>query len=663
MANIKISQLPNSGQFTANTLVPVVQNGINYAIFGNAVQAYVNNGNTSISITGNIATAANVNVGNNISVAGNIRANTISTTGNITTSGFFVGNFSGNITGNLVVPGANTQVLFNNAGNAGASPNLVFNSATSVLSATGNIAASHFLGNGALLTGLPATYSNANVTSFLPTYSGNLPSLTGNIITTGNITGAFLFGNGASLTGIVSSYSNANVASYLPTYTGNLPSMTGNIITTGNITGAFLFGNGSQLTGLGGTYSNANVAAYMPTYSGNLPSLTGLVSTTGNVSANFVTGNASLMVSINGANVTGRVPLANIANTVSVNAQPNITSVGNLTGLVLTGNLTTNASISTATMTITGNSIVGVGPITLDPSGAGGVEGNVIIAGNLQVQGTTTTINSNTITINNLLFNVANNAATASQANGGGYAIGPAGADYARITYDSTANVLRSSLPFGQFSVVGNVTANFLVGNGTFISSIAGSNVIGQVANASVAGTVTTAAQPNITSVGNLTAISSSGNITTTGNISGNFYIGNGSLLTGIVSSYGDSNVATYLPTYTGNLRDSLGNVRTVPITAKTAGYALAATDNGQCVSITTGGVTVPSSIMAAGDVVTVFNNSTSNQTITQGIGLTLRWAGQTTATTGSRTIGQFGLATVIFISPSVAVISGSGLS
>jgi hypothetical protein len=40
-----------------------------------------------------------------------LTAGVVSATGNITTSGFFIGNFQGNITGNLTVPGANTEVI------------------------------------------------------------------------------------------------------------------------------------------------------------------------------------------------------------------------------------------------------------------------------------------------------------------------------------------------------------------------------------------------------------------------------------------------------------------------------------------------------------------------------------------------------------------------
>jgi hypothetical protein len=42
--------------------------------------------------------------------------------------------------------------------------------------------------------------------------------------------------------------------------------------------------------------------------------------------------------------------------------------------------------------------------------------------------------------------------------------------------------------------------------------------------------------------------------ITVTGNITGNYFIGNGSQLTGINANYSNANVADYLPTYSGNI-------------------------------------------------------------------------------------------------------------
>jgi hypothetical protein len=139
---------------------------------------------------------------------------------------------------------------------ASAQPNITSVGILTSVSATGNISGNYFIGNGSQLTGLPEQYSNANVAAYLPTYTGNLVSLTGNVITTANISGAYFIGNGSQLTGLPESYSNANVAAYLPTYTGNLVSLTGNVITTANISGAYFIGNGSQLTGLPESYSN-----------------------------------------------------------------------------------------------------------------------------------------------------------------------------------------------------------------------------------------------------------------------------------------------------------------------------------------------------------------------------------------------------------------------
>jgi hypothetical protein len=112
-----------------------------------------------------------------------------------------------------------------------------------------------------------------------------------------------------------------------------------------------------------------------------------------------------------------------------------------------------------------------------------------------------------------------------------------------------------------------------------------------------------------------------------------------------------------------GTISDGVGDVRALPPNSQTSAYIVAASDNGKIISITTGGVTINNSIMSAGSVVTIYNNSGSSQTITQGSGVTLQWAGQTTSTTGSRTLGLYGMATVWFLSASSAVITGSGLT
>jgi hypothetical protein len=102
----------------------------------------------------------------------------------------------------------------------------------------------------------------------------------------------------------------------------------------------------------------------------------------------------------------------------------------------------------------------------------------------LSVQGNVTYINSNNITTNDLTINVANNASTANQANGGGIGVGPAGSEYISLTYNSSSNIWVASnglLSQGILSATGNVTGgNFLTGG--LISAtgnIRGENILG----------------------------------------------------------------------------------------------------------------------------------------------------------------------------------------
>jgi hypothetical protein len=109
-----------------------------------------------------------------------------------------------------------------------------------LVSATGNITGNYFIGNGSQLTGLPTSYSNANVATFLAAFGSNTVS------TTGNITAGNLIGN-ISITGNVTGTS-ANVTLVAGAYstvfdnTGNATFANGTVLLTtlsaaGNITG------------------------------------------------------------------------------------------------------------------------------------------------------------------------------------------------------------------------------------------------------------------------------------------------------------------------------------------------------------------------------------------------------------------------------------------
>ena len=79
--------------------------------------------------------------------------------------------------------------------------------------------------------------------------------------------------------------------------------------------------------------------------------------------------------------------------------------------------------------------IAGPATMTIDPAGVGDNTGTVVIAGDLQVDGTTTTINSTTVTVDDLNLTLASGAANAAAANGAGITVDGASAT---ITYDAT---------------------------------------------------------------------------------------------------------------------------------------------------------------------------------------------------------------------------------
>jgi hypothetical protein len=110
----------------------------------------------------------------------------------------------------------------------------------------------------------------------------------------------------------------------------------------------------------------------------------------------------------------------------------------------------------------------------------------------------------------------------------------------------------------------------------------------------------------------------------------------------------------------TGVLSDAKGEIRSVPQETKSTSYVLQNSDHGKHIS-TTAGVTLNTGIFTIGQNVTIFNNSSSSITITQGTSVTIYLAG--TANTGSRTLAQRGIATLLCVDTDTYVINGGGLS
>ena len=369
----------------------------------------------------------------------------------------------------------------------------------------------NFAGSGVTVTGSNDTatitisggssYGNSNVVTLLSSFGSNTVSTTGNI-TGGNVlSGAGVVANGVIQTG--TGFSTGGYLSVNGDADLHKTNVTGNLSATGNVTGSYIFGNGSQLTGLPATYGNANVVANLAALGSNP------VSTTGNVTAGYLFGNGSQLSGLPATYGNANV----VANLAALGSNP-VSTTGNITG----GNLNaTGLSLSSnvvSALNVTGN-IVGT---------------NVTTPGLISATGNATAGNIRTV---------------------------------------------------GIISATGNITtAGYFIGNGSVLASIAGANVTGTVANATyaisagsatTAGTVTTAAQGNITSVGTLTSLSASGNVTAgnlltgglisaSGNVTGNYFIGNGSQLTGLPATYGNANVATFLAAFGSNTISTTGN-------------------------------------------------------------------------------------------------------
>lgn len=507
-------------------------------------------GSLTLQGNGTVISYGNANVAAYLPTnTSNIRGGNISATGNVT--GQFIigdGGFLSNVvaTGNVAVTqlGNGTSVLRvdgsggNIVSTVGGVSNVQVITPTGVvvagsISASGNIAGNYIFGNASSMSGLPEAYSNAKVQAVLSSYTGNLSAgnaivsnaITANTIaTSGNITStSTISAQGNILSqGRISALGNIITDGFfIGSFQGNV---TGNLTVPGSNTQVIFNGDGNAAAAAGFTYnSDSNTVGVLGVVSAQGNLIGGNITTAGRVSATLFTGNAAGLTAIPAANILGTVPLA---ATVANAAQPNITSVGTLTALTVNGNL--QATRLTVNNIRTDDSTI----LTIDDG--------------LEVNGS--------------------------------------------LKADSL--LIASSISAASFSATGNITASRFVGNGSALTSITAANVVGTVSSAA---TVTTAAQPNITSVGTLTGLSVNGNIsanrlrvnnlasddssiliiddglevngllrsnslTASGNISGNFFIGNGSLLTG---GYGNSNVAAYLPTYTGNLNSLAGNITT----------------------------------------------------------------------------------------------------
>lgn len=144
---------------------------------------------------------------------------------------------------------------------------------------------------------------------------------------------------------------------------------------------------------------------------------------------------------------------------------------------------------------------------------------------------------------------------------------------------------------------------------------------------------------------------------------SANQTFGSGNLkLTGSTSGTSTLNASAVAGTTTLTLPNqtaTLGYLNIPPVGTKTGSYTLATNDVGEYVQVGSGGsITIPDATFSEGDAISIFNNTTGNITITCTI--TTAYIAGTDSDKASVTLATRGVATILFISSTVCVITGN---
>jgi len=338
---------------------------INANIVVEPIDLTISTNNNQIVVT---PTALNLNVFTNDSApggfSGDLQYNANGLLGGIPTANYVNGNLKLGSSSNLkITGGANAYFLqTDGTGNLTWAPGTVAPSGNGTSAGANNqIQLSDGAGNFKAAPGFTFDPSSNLFTAPGDAY------IAGNMVANGNVQGTYLLGNGYYITGIdpsqisngstnvkvyantitFSENGNANVVTIGPNQQMTVTTM--NVNSLANFFGAVGFNApvtiGSNLT-VSGNLIVADIINAIPiglsapsfTFDGNATNslVTTNVNVTGNITATgtFI-GNGYTLTSINGSNITGIVPSANVANTVVNGFQPNITSLGNLTTLTI----------------------------------------------------------------------------------------------------------------------------------------------------------------------------------------------------------------------------------------------------------------------------------------------------------------------------------------
>jgi hypothetical protein len=310
-------------------------------------------------------------------------------------------------------------------------------------------------------------------------------------------------------------------------------------ISTGSYSGNSLM-VGFQDTNPQGIYVLANNAVY-------------LVGSSNDRVYQYDTGNSTI-VNSNSLAVTGYAHFS--GNTQLANTYLPYNATLNVIGTAILGTTTLSTSVTASTTTSSIN--LGTSQTTgVTTIGGTAQTGNILIGQSTATQivniGTGAVSSANTKSINIAANGVANSVSNVTIFSGvAGNSTLAIGASTGNTTVSYTGNtiVAIANTSGSALSVAGNIAGNYFIGNGSALTGItisAGSQILNGTSNVTVLGnsnvtvgvtgsTVTTYATTGEYVTG---LISASGNIISAGNVSGNYFIGNGSALTGITGGSG----------------------------------------------------------------------------------------------------------------------------
>ena len=114
---------------------------------------------------------------------------------------------------------------------------------------------------------------------------------------------------------------------------------------------------------------------------------------------------------------------------------------------------------------------------------------------------------------------------------------------------------------------------------------------------------------------------------------------------------------------FAGTVTDSMGPLRRLGIDPASTSFTLTTSYPGQLIRMSGSGqtITVPQNVLSAGDMISIFNVSSGDMTVAQGTGVTLYNAAD--GTTGNRTLAAKGICTIVCTASNEFVISGTQLS